>query len=351
MREALNMQEKKPSYMKVQLVGLGNVGKSLIALINEKQETLKSLGVDLKMVSISDSKGTATDERGLDLAKVLKHKDNRWKGFSQYVTEYTASEAIRDIKSDVVVELTPSTRPGEPGLSHIRTALMMKKNVVTANKGPLVVAYSNLMKLAESNHVKLLYEATVAAHVPIFCLIDSCFRADELLSLQGVLNATTNFIIGEMEKGEDFQDALKHAIESGWAETNYSDDVDGIDAARKVVILANSLFKSSASLENVKVEGIRNIGLMVEKAKELKKRVKLVCEISKIGTKHEMRVEPRLIPLDDPLATVNGGHMGLKLMFKTSQQVFVSAQFSGLKQTAYAVLNDITKIGPTTDAC
>ncbi|MGB8780663.1 MAG: homoserine dehydrogenase [Candidatus Bathyarchaeia archaeon] len=345
------MGDDKTSYMKIQLVGLGNVGKSLLSLVREKQGTLKALGVDLTLVSISDSKGTAVDEKGLDLGKVLKHKDNRWKGASQYVNGYTASEAISDIESDVVVELTPSTPSGEPGLSHIRTALMMKKNVVTANKGPLVVAYSNLTKLARSNHVKLLYEATVAAHVPIFCLIDSCFRADELLSLQGILNATTNFIIGEMERGRDFQEALKYAIEAGWAETNYSDDVDGIDAARKVVMLANSLFKNDAKLENVKVEGIRNVGPMVEKAKELNRRVKLVCEISKRGTKLEMHVEPRLIPLDDPLATVNGGHMGLKLSFKTSQQVFVSAQFSGLRQTAYAVLNDLTKISPTVDVC
>jgi homoserine dehydrogenase len=337
--------------MKVQLVGLGHVGKSLIALMKEKERILKSLGVDLRVVSISDSKGTATDERGLDLRNVLRHKDNRWRGFNEYINGYSAAEAIRDVKSDVVVELTPSTSSGEPGLSHIRIALMNKKNVVTANKGPLVVAFSSLTKLAKNNHVKLLYEATVAAHVPIFCLIDSCFRADELLSLQGVLNATTNFIIGEMEKGRDFQDALKHAIEAGWAETNYSDDVDGIDAARKVVILANSLFKKGAKLESVKVEGIRKVGPMVEKAKELKRRVKLVCEISKRGTEQEMRVGPRLLPLDDSLATVDGGHMGLKLMFKTSRQVFVSAQFSGLKQTAYAVLNDITKIGPIIDAC
>jgi len=337
--------------MKIQLVGLGNVGKSLLTLMRKKQDTLKALGGYLTIVSISDSKGTATDENGLDLAKVLKHKDDRWKGFSQYVNGRTALNAIRDIESDVVVELTPSTPSGEPGLSHIRTALMMKKNVVTANKGPLVVAFGSLTKLAKSNHVKLLYEATVAAHVPIFCLIDSCFRADELLSLQGILNATTNFIIGEMEKGRDFQDALKYAIEAGWAETNYSDDVDGIDAARKVVILANSLFKNAAKLENVKVEGIRNVEPMVEKARELKKRVKLVCEISKRGTKHELRVEPRLVPMDDPLATVKQGDMAVKLLFKTSQQVFVSAQFSGLEQTAYAVLNDLTKIGPTIDAC
>ena len=337
--------------MKMQLVGFGNVGKSLLALIKEKQETLRSIGVHLVIVSVSDSKGTALDKEGLDLEEMLEHKDSGWKGFGKYADGFTALDAIKEIESDVVVELTPSTPSGQPGLSHIRTALMRKKNVVTANKGPLVVAYSKLMKLARSNNVQLLYEATVAAHVPIFCLIDSCFRADELLSLQGILNATTNFIIGEIERGRNFQEALKYAIEAGWAETNYSDDVDGIDAARKVVILANSFFKNDAKLENVKVEGIRNVEPMVEKAKELNRRVKLVCEISKRGTKHEMHVEPRLIPLDDPLANVNGGHMGLKLSFKTSQQIFVSAQFSGLKQTAYAVLNDLTKISSIAEAC
>jgi homoserine dehydrogenase len=152
--------------MKVQLVGIGNVGKNLIILLKEKEKTLKSLGFDLTVVSISDSKGTATDENGLDLAMVLKHKDNRWRGFSQYVNGYAALEAIREVESDVVAELTPSTPSGEPGLSHIRTALMRKKNVVTANKGPLVVAYGSLTKLAKSNHVKLLYEATVAAMFP-----------------------------------------------------------------------------------------------------------------------------------------------------------------------------------------
>jgi homoserine dehydrogenase len=337
--------------MKMQLVGLGNVGKCLIALIKEKRKTLKSIGVYLTVVSISDSKGTAADEKGLDLEKVLKHKDNGWKDCSKYVRGYTALDAIREMESDVVVELTPSTPSGEPGLSHIRSALMGKKNVVTANKGPLVVAYNSLTRLAQRNHVKLLYEATVAAHVPVFCLIESCFKVDELLSLQGILNATTNFVIGEIEKGRDFQDALKYAIEAGWAETNYSDDVDGTDAARKVVILANALFKNAAKLENVNVQGIRRVERMVRRAKELNKRVKLICEISGKGTECEMRVEPRLIPLSDPLATVNGGHMGLKLIFKTSRQVFVSAQFSGLKQTAYAVLNDITKTSPITQTC
>ena len=181
-------------------------------------------------------------------------------------------------------------------------------------------------------------------------MIESCFRADRLVRVEGILNGTTNFIIGEMEKGRDFQACLDHAIREGWAETNYLDDVEGIDAARKTVILANSYFKRGAMLEDVKIDGIRNIGKMIEKAKSQNKRVKLICSISRDEAGMKMSVSPRPIALDDPFASVNGGDMALKLYFETSQQIFVSAQFTGVKQTAYAVLNDIIKMASPTQA-
>jgi homoserine dehydrogenase len=337
--------------MKIQLIGFGNVGKNLVMLIKEKEDTLRSLKTPLRIISVSDSKGTARNAKGLDIDQILERKAAAWKGLSQYVEGYSAINAIDTLESDVVVELTPTTSSGQPGLSHIKTALMQKKNVVTANKGPLVVAYEELMKLAEKNHVRLLYEATVGAHLPVFCMVKSCFKADQLAHLEGILNATTNFIIGEMEKGRDFQSALNYAITMGWAETNYSDDVDGIDAARKVVILANSFFKSGARIEDVKIEGIRKVGQMLKEARRSHKRVKLICGISKKGNAVEMSVAPRLISSDDPLATVRGGDMALKFVFKTSKQIFVSAQFTGVRQTACAVLNDIIKIGTLTEAC
>lgn len=337
--------------MNVQLVGLGNVGKNLIALIEENKKVLESLAISLRLVSVSDSEGTAVDEKGLDLRKILKQKDAEWRGSSQYKRGYFALDSLRNIEGDVVVELSPSTPSGEPGLSHIKMALTKRKHVVTANKGPLVVAYHDLMKLAERNHVKIFHEATVAAHLPVFCLVASCFKVDEPESLQGILNATTNFIIGEMEKGRKFQDALNYARKAGWAETEYLDDLDGIDAARKVVILANALFRQDVRFEDVRVKGIRGIENMVKKAHTSGKKVKLICKILRKGNDVKMSVAPSLIPLDDPLATVSRGDMGLKFNFKTSQQVFVSAQFSGPKQTAYAVLNDILKLSSIADAC
>ncbi|MGQ9781302.1 MAG: hypothetical protein ACUVQ8_03475 [Nitrososphaeria archaeon] len=330
--------------MKLQLIGFGNVGRSLLELIDGKRENLDSLGLRLDIVSVSDSKGTAIDEDGLEIEEVLEYKKSGWVGFSKYVRGYSALEAIRNIRADVVVELTPSTLNGEPGLSHINLALSEKKNVVTANKGPLVVAFRKLVDKAKQNDVKLLYEATVAVHVPIFCLLDSCFIVDEVLRVEGILNATTNFIIGEMEVGKSFQEALDYAIRSGWAETNFSDDIDGVDAARKVVILANTLYGIDSKLDDVKVKGIREIEPMIKQAACENKKAKLICEIWKEAGKVYMNVAPKLIPIDNPLSTVNHGSMGIKFTFKTCQEVFASAQFTSTTQTAYSVLNDIVKV-------
>jgi homoserine dehydrogenase len=117
------------------------------------------------------------------------------------------------------------------------------------------------------------------------------------------------------------------------------------------VILANSLFNVRVKLENVRIEGIRNVGKMIKEAKRLKKRVKLICRVSTGKTGLEMSVAPRFVASDDPLCTVNGGDMALKLFFKTCQQIFVSAQFTGVKQTAYAVLNDIIKLDSALHSC
>ncbi len=337
--------------MKIQLIGLGNVGKSLLELMHKNRENLDSLGIRLDVVSVSDSKGTAIDERGLKIDEVLENKKGGWVEFDKYVKGYGALEAIKDVKGDVVVELTPSTLSGEPGLSHISRALSERKNVVTANKGPLVVAFKDLIEKAKQNNVKLLYEATVAVHVPVFCLLDSCFIADEVLKVEGILNATTNFIIGEMEAGKSFQEALDYAIRSGWAETNFSDDVDGVDAARKVVILANTLYGIDAKLDDVKVQGIRGIEPMIKQAAQENKKAKLVCEIWREGDRVHMNVAPKLVPLDDPLSTVNHGSMGLRFTFKTCQEVFTSATFTSTRQTAYAVLNDILKIAESDCSC
>jgi homoserine dehydrogenase len=336
--------------MKIQLIGLGNVGRSLVELIAEKKALLKSHGHTISIVSVSDSKGSAIDKEGLSPEEILKFKKLEWKGFPKYCKDYSASRAITQVESDAVVEVTPSTLSGEPGLSNIKAALNAGKHVVTANKGPLVVAYRELVETAEAHNVRFLYEATVAAHLPVFCLVESCFKADELQGIRGILNATTNYMIEQMEKGKTFQEALKKTIKDGWAETNYSDDIDGVDAARKTVILANALFNADSKLADVQTRGIRHVENLMKEAQKHTAKVKLVCEIAETNNKLKMTVQPKKVSLNDPLATVNHGNMGIVFRFKTSRDIFVSAQFLGPKQTASAVLNDLLKI-ETESAC
>ena len=329
--------------MKIQIIGLGNVGNSLLDLMIKEEDALGCLGLNLEVVSISDSKGTVIDENGLEIKTIAVNKKKKWSESSNYHQGYSGLDAIKNIKSDLVVELTPSTFDGQPGLSHINAALQLGKNVVTANKGPLVAEYDDLIDLAKRKNVKLLYEATVSAQLPIFCLLNSCFIIDKVEKIEGIFNATTNFIIGEVESGKNFGEALDYAIKAGWAETNYSDDVDGIDSARKLVILANTIYRSHSKLSDVKIIGIRNIESIVDEARKLNKRVKLLCELHCSEKGLEMSVSPKMIPLDDPFTTIKKGDMGIRYHFKNSQEIFVSAQFNGPTQTAYAVLNDIIK--------
>ena len=330
--------------MKLQVIGLGNVGKSLLQLMIKKDEVITLKGFDMEVVSLSDSNGTIIDDDGIDLRNILRYKNNNWLNYDRYLKGYSGLESIKDIKSDIVVELTPSTSNGEPGLSHIKESLILGKNVVTANKGPLVVAYNDLIKLAESNNAKLLFEATVGAHLPIFCLLRSCFCINQIINVKGILNSTTNFIISELEQGKTFKDALDKAILSGWAETNYSDDVDGIDAARKLIILSNFIFGKNSRLNDVRVMGIRNIESMINEAKNKRKKVKLICEIEYNSEKVMLSVSPQMISQEDPLSTVNQGDMGVNLTFKNLGEVFISVKYNSPLQTAYAVLNDIISI-------
>lgn len=326
------------------------MGRSLIELIVEEKALLRARGHTIDIVAVSDSQGSAIDKEGLSPEEILKFRKPRWKGFPKYRKGYTASRAIAEIESRAVVEMTPSTLSGEPGLSNIRAALNAGKHVVTSNKGPLVVAYRELVNTAKAHKARLLYEATVAAHLPVFCLVESCFTADELQGIRGVLNATTNYMIEQIEKGKTFEEALKKAIKDGWAETNYSDDIDGVDAARKTVILANAFFNADAKLADVQTRGIRNVQDLMKEAQRHNAKVKLVCEIAETNNKLKMTVQPKRLFPSDPLATVNQGSMGLVFRFKTSRDIFVSAQFLGPKQTAYAVLNDLLKI-ETEAAC
>jgi len=322
--------------IKITIIGFGSIGKGLAKEIVEKRDFLLRKGYDLKVVAVVDKNGSEIDENGLDLVDVLNKKD--------YSYDKTALDIIYELKQDIIVECTPSNiTDGNPGLSHILAALNTKINVVTSNKGPFVVAYDKIMDSANKNNVSVGYEATVGGAIPIINLVKSNIRADKILSIEGILNGTCNYILTRMQKDMlDYDEALSEAKELGISETDESYDVQGIDTASKLVILANSLMGMDAKYTDVEVEGITRItqeslGL----AEEIDCTIKLIGEINK--EEQLLRVAPRLVPFNHPLS-VGGTLNVIMLNTDTAGEITITGKGAGPKETSSALLSDIINI-------
>jgi len=325
--------------MELLIVGFGFIGQTLARTIYQKIELIKRADRDLKIIGVSDSEGYLLDEKGLDLERLSKIS-----GTSDYSERFleggSSLEMIEVSGADIMVEATPTNiKDGEPGLTHMKTALTLGIDVVTANKGPLVVAFRDLQKLAESMGCEFRYEGTVAGAMPVFSLVDECLQGDRIIKVSGILNGTTNFILSKMYFEEtSFEIALKEAQERGITEKDPTYDVDGIDAACKVVILANAIMDRDAKLKDVERVGIRGITTeAVSLAKRSNFAIKLIGTIDK-----NLEVAPKLVPINHPLC-VHGTLNALHFETDLAKELTVVGYGAG-KETVSAVLNDIISI-------
>jgi len=314
------------------IVGFGKIGRGVAETILQKRQIMEEIGLNLKVVAVCEMKGCAVDPNGVDLKGLLEGKV-RW-GARKTL------DVIREQDADVVVELTPGNiETGEPGLSHIKEALQVGKNVVTSNKSPLVVAYKELMELAKKNGVTLRFEATVGGAIPLINTFERELKANKARNIYGILNGTTNFILSKMiEEGVDFKSALKEAQDLGYAETNPDYDVKGIDTAAKVVILANSMLGMNIKLKDVKVEGIERI---TPEAVELAKQYGFVIKL--VGDVAGREVSPRLIPEDHPL-NVGGSLNAVQVETDIAGNITLIGRGAGPKETSSAILSDIIAV-------
>lgn len=332
-------------------IGFGVVGRGLAELLLEKETILKSrFNLEVKTVGICDLKwGTIVNDNGIDLSKALKLVDSG-KTLASYDLparrDLTSLEAIRETSSNVVIEVTwTNIETGEPGLTHIKEALRLGKHVATTNKGPIALAYRELMSLAKAKGVQLKFEGTVMSGTPTFNLKWSCLAATEVKRIVGILNGTTNFILTEMEGGSSYEEALRKAQELGYAEADPTLDVDGWDAALKAVILANALMNGDLKLRDVERKGIRGISLNeVLSPLKLGYRLKLLVEVKKEEDNVVAKVAPRPVPMTDVLAGVSGVLNALKIETDVLGNVVIIGPGAGRRPTGYALLNDIIEI-------
>lgn len=333
------------------MVGLGNVGRRFLELIERKRALLQErFDLELIVIGASDSGGAAVNEDGLDLPTIIDLKC-AGKGIADYA-QYgrrgmSGLDLVRNIAADVLVENTlTNLKDGEPGLAIMRTALERNMDIATANKGPLVLAYQELFALAAQRSKRIYHSATVCGGLPVVNIGRRDLGACEFTKFEGIVNGTTNHILAAMSEGETFDHALKHMQELGIAEADPSLDVDGWDAANKLTIVANAVLRLPTTLSDISVEGIRSVRPAdIEHAKANGRVIKLVARAHRTETgQWERSVRPEVLERSHPLASVDGGYMGILYETDINGQIFARIKEDNPYPTAAAVLRDVINL-------
>ncbi len=303
----------------VVLVGIGNLGRRFTQLLADKAAHLKSrYGLEFRLVGVADSRGVARDPAGLDLGTIVRIKaEGGSVGEIPVVgrSDGTAIDLVRDIEADLLCEASPVNLQagGEPGLSCVRTALSKGMHVVTPNKGPIVLAYRELVDLAATHGVKLRFDGTVAGGLPALYLGMRDLRGSTIERIEAVPNVVTGFILDQLAEGASWEKAIERARESGHLESDPSWDVDGWDATAKLVILANAVLDYPARLEDVPREGISAISpdtIRQEAGQGKIIRLLAAAERTEKGD-YVLHVRPEALPKTHPLGQLGSQELGV----------------------------------------
>jgi homoserine dehydrogenase len=334
--------------MRIVIVGFGNLGRGLSRAFIQKAEFLHGThGLVPRVVAAVDEFGAAVDEKGLNLAGLLNaaEKNGTVAAYKGGKRGKTALEIIEKVEADVVYELTPTNiKTGEPGLTHIKRAMMAGKHVITSNKGPLVVAFRELDSQAKKCGVEFRYSASVGGAVPVIGLARKLLAGNEIREIRGVLNGTTNYILTRMgTEGAPLEIVLREAQELGVAEKDPTLDIEGIDTACKITILANSILGVNARLGDVKITGIKRIRPeAIRLAQEAGQVIKLVG----IARRGLLEVGPKLIPVGHPLA-VSGTLNAVTFELDLAREISITGFGAGPKETSSSLLGDLIDIHRT----
>ncbi len=335
--------------LRILISGYGGIGRAFAGLLNSKRDQLVAqYGLSLPLVAVTTGHGAAVAQDGLplDALLVLGRKDSPAL-LEGYGSDATTVSLIERGVADVLIETTPTDiKTGEPGMTHLRTALEHRMHVVTATKGPLVLAFPTLRHLAEDRGVALKFSSATAAALPAFDLGAYCLAGTTIQKIEGTLNGTTNFILTRMARfDESYANALAEAQLRGIAEPNPTLDVEGWDSANKLVIIANSVLGAELTLDQVSVSGITNITPeLLKSAATEGKTLKLIARAEVIEGRVEASVGVHALPLDHPLAHVTGSEKGITYTTDTMDKVSAVGGKSDPRAAAAAMLKDVINL-------
>ncbi|MEM7433322.1 MAG: homoserine dehydrogenase [Pseudomonadota bacterium] len=329
------------------IIGFGNVGQGLAEILATKHDLLRDrYDANIRIVAVCDLyKGSVANPDGIDPANLLAHvrEHGDLQSFDAPNRGWDATETIANSGANVLVELAfTDLETGEPAVSHIRQALEAGMHVSTTNKGPAALHFPGLLELSAKHGGKIGVEGTVMSGTPTLALGMNSLLAAGITRIQGILNGTTNYILGEMEKGADYADALADAQAKGFAEADPTGDVDGHDAAAKVVILANLMMGQSMTMNDVDCTGISNISSAdVSTAAADSKRWKLIGTVEMVDGNVVGLVKPVSVDADHPLYGITGATNAVTYSTDLLGDVTLIGPGAGRMETGYAIIGDI----------
>lgn len=324
------------------------VGQSFVKLLVSHSTDLYNVyGIKPKVIACADNGGIVTCDQGLDLDRLLNVKKKK-KSVAQYGPRGSTSEivdVIENMDAEVVIELTPTNiTDGEPGKNHIITAMKSGKNVITVNKGPLALEFPSLIELAEYNRIAFKFSGTVGGGTPILEFAKRCLKGDRIISFEGILNGTTNYILSKMYEGLNFSQALRDASEKGYAEKDPTLDIDGYDAVAKLVIASNFIMNLKSTINDVRRTGIRDVqASQVINERKKGNAIKLIASCDG----KNLIVEPKPVSTKDPIC-VDGILNAITFTCQHSGQQTIIGKGAGGMETASSILRDLIDIRNTT---
>ena len=294
------------------MIGFGNVGRAFAHLMIAKETELQdTFGISLRVTGIATLRhGMAIHSGGIDLERALAafEKGESLEPLGNMPAPHSNLDFIQACPADALLENSPVNHDtGQPAIDFLKAALKKGMHAITANKGPVVHGFQELNDLAARQGRRFLFESTVMDGAPIFSLFRGPLPAVQLNGFFGILNSCTNYILGRMEKGDTFEQAVASAQSIGITETDPSDDVDGWDASIKVAALSTVLMHTPLTPQQVDRQGIRGITLdMIAQAVQENARWKLVCRLNRKGDQVKARVAPEKVTAGSPLYSISG---------------------------------------------
>ncbi|MFV8826607.1 homoserine dehydrogenase [Alkalihalobacterium sp. APHAB7] len=310
------------------LLGLGTVGTGVIKIVEGHQEEL------MHQVGCPVTVGKVL-VRSLDKKRDVEIDENKLTGHPE--------EVIDNPNIDVVIEVMGGVKEAK---AYIVRSLQNKKHVVTANKDLMALHGAELLKIAQENGCDLYYEASVAGGIPIIRSLSEGLASDRITKMMGIVNGTTNFILTKMSKqGSSYENVLKEAQELGFAEADPTSDVEGLDAARKMAILATLGFSMNVKLEDVVVRGITTITQEdLHYCDQLGYTMKLIGLADRSDGRVEVSVQPTLLPNEHPLAAVNDEFNAVYVYGEAVGETMFYGPGAGSLPTATAIVSDLVTV-------